>query len=119
MALSVVAETPDDFRRWWDRQLNVSDAPGTPADSGGQIFIARCGTCHTIRGTPAGGIAGPDLSHFGERSTIAAGTLPNDTSHLTAWILDPHAFKPGTLMPHVPLSLSERGAVVAYLRATR
>lgn len=120
MAFSVVAQTPADFRRWWDRQLNAPDADGTPNDAaGGQIFVARCGTCHTIRGTTAGGIAGPDLSHFGGRSTIAAGTIPNDTSHLTAWVLDPRAFKPGTLMPHVPLSPSERGAVVAYLQAAK
>ena len=106
MALSVVAETPDDFQRWWDRQLGAQgtvpiatpDAAGG-GGGGGEIFLARCSACHTVRGTTAGGIVGPDLSHFAARSTIAAGTLPNDTSHLAAWIRDPHAFKPGTLMP--------------------
>jgi cytochrome c oxidase subunit 2 len=118
MALSVVAETPRDFERWWDRQLNMPAGAGEATTGiGGQVFVARCGACHTMRGTSAGGIAGPDLSHFGGRATIAAGTLPNDTSHLTAWIVDPHAFKPGTLMPHVPLSPSERGAVVAFLQS--
>ena len=125
MALSVVAETPADFRRWWDGQLTMpagvvrTTTQTTSDDGGGQLFLARCGVCHTVRGTTAGGIVGPDLSHFGARSTIAAGTLPNDTSHLTAWIRDPDAFKPGTLMPHVPLSTSERGAVVAYLESVK
>ncbi len=121
MALSVVAETPANFRDWWDRQLNMppSVAGTTNRGGGDQVFLARCSACHTVRGTTAGGIAGPDLSHFGARSTIAAGTLPNDTTHLTAWIRDPHAFKPGTLMPQVPLSVSERGAVVAYLESVK
>ncbi len=120
MALSVVAETASDFQRWWDRQLSTPASIGaTTTDQGGEVFLARCSACHTVRGTTAGGIAGPDLSHFGARSTIAAGTLPNDTGHLTAWIRDPHAFKPGTLMPQVPLSTSERGAVVAYLESVK
>lgn len=124
MALSVVAETPVNFRRWWDRQLNMpGSAAGTATEaaeeSGAQAFLAKCGACHTVRGTAAGGIAGPDLSHFAARSAIAAGTLPNDPSHLAAWIRDPHAFKPGTLMPQVPLSASERRAVVAYLESVK
>ena len=35
-----------------------------------------CALCHTIRGTTRRRTTGPDLTHFGGRRTIAAGTLP-------------------------------------------
>ena len=35
----------------------------------------RCGLCHEVRGTSAGAITAPDLTHLMSRHTIAAGTL--------------------------------------------
>ncbi len=35
-----------------------------------------CASCHTIRGTDAKGDVGPDLTHLGSRSTLAALTHP-------------------------------------------
>jgi cytochrome c oxidase subunit 2 len=40
----------------------------------------------------------------GSRNTIAAGLYPNDTRHLTAWIKNARAMKPGITMPTLGLN---------------
>jgi cytochrome c oxidase subunit 2 len=75
--------------------------------------------CHTIRGTAAAGTAGPDLTHVGARATIGAGVLPNDVARVRAWLADPQAYKPGALMPSVPLSSADLDALAAYLVSLR
>ena len=42
---------------------------------------------------------GPNLTHIGSRSTIAGGLFPNDTKHLSRWLKNARAMKPGVLMP--------------------
>jgi len=118
MALQVVADPPSAFRAWRDRQL-AAPAPATspPTAAGAVVFQARCAACHAIRGTPAGGLFGPDLSHLALRRTLAAGTLPNDPAHLSEWLADPQAIKPGNEMPRVPLTDGDRAALVAYLQS--
>lgn len=117
MALEVVAQAPQDFERW--RATQAADAaPTTDArlQGGGRLFVSHCGACHTVRGTEAGGVMGPDLSHLMERHTLAAGELPNDAQHLREWISDPSAVKPGTRMPKPRLSSDELQAVVGWLQ---
>lgn len=114
MALDVVAEPPAAFAAWRDRQIGAA----TPASGEGQaVFLQHCAVCHTLRGTRAGGILGPDLTHLATRRSLAAGTLPNTAGHLAAWIADPQTIKPGTEMPRVPLSGTELTAVVRFLEA--
>jgi cytochrome c oxidase subunit 2 len=118
MALRVVAEPPTEFRGWAARQAAAPAPTRSPlASAGSDIFVARCASCHTVSGTSAGGIVGPELSHLASRSTLAAGTLPNDSRSLAAWIKDPQAIKPGAKMPSVALSTSQRAQVVAYLQS--
>jgi cytochrome c oxidase subunit 2 len=121
MALRVIAEPSQDFEAWRDRQLQPAMEVNDPSASAGrQVFERKaCILCHTIRGTKAGGRYGPDLTHFGSRETIAAGTLPNDRDHLKRWIANPQAFKPGTKMPQVPLDEDELNAISAYLGALK
>ena len=71
--------------------------------------------CHRIRGTLAGGMVGPDLTHLASRLTLAGGTLPMSRGNLAAWIADPQGIKPGVHMPVVGLDGDELNAVVAYL----
>lgn len=59
-----------------------------------------CGACHTIAGTAANGRIGPDLTVFGERGTLAAGTLPHTETDIARFIADPGEIKPGVKMPH-------------------
>jgi cytochrome c oxidase subunit 2 len=121
MAFLVVAQTPADFEAWRQAQLKPAVAPSNGQQGlGQQLFLnGSCATCHAISGTGAGGTTGPDLTHFGSRSSIAAGLLPNTPSNLTVWIKDPQGLKPGVNMPKVPLSDEERNAVVAYLEALK
>jgi cytochrome c oxidase subunit 2 len=75
--------------------------------------------CHAVRGTTAGAVLGPDLTHVGSRLTLAAGTLPNTRANLTRWLRDPQAVKPGNRMPPHVVSRDDEQAIVAYLRALR
>ena len=116
MALYVVAEPPARFAAW--RQAQLQPAPGT-ALPGQAVFEARCGACHTVRGTGAGGVVGPDLTHLMSRSTIASGILPNDTADLSGWIANPQALKPGSAMPATNLNGTQLTQVVAYLETLK
>ena len=71
MAMYVVADTPRGLRG-----LGASGSCGraprrSPAAlrRGQQTFVAHCGACHAVRGTGAGGILGPDLTHLMSRQT--------------------------------------------------
>jgi cytochrome c oxidase subunit II len=119
MRIVVVAESPADFARWLDAQAAPRVAPsGANTEDGERVFLSNvCASCHTIRGTSAVGEAGPDLTHVGSRSKLGAGVLPNDDASMRAWLDDPQRYKPGSLMPHVPLSVNDLAALVAYLRS--
>ncbi len=116
MALFVVADAPEQYQAWEARQLADAAPPTTErVRSGAQTFVAHCGACHRVRGTEAGGILGPDLTHLMSRKTIAAGVLPNTPDNLAAWIADAQASKPGSRMPTLALSVPDLAAVLAYL----
>ena len=71
-----------------------ADASCCRPDSGG------CVGCHTINGNPMMmGVIGPNLTHVGTRTTIAAGLYPNDAKHLALWIKNARVMKPGVIMP--------------------
>lgn len=92
--------------------------PGSPAAQGQQIIASKpCVGCHTIPGVPgANGTVGPNLSGVASRTKIAGGAVPNNgPADLKAWIMNPPALKPGTIMPNVGLTDDEASAIVAYL----
>jgi cytochrome c oxidase subunit II len=72
-----------------------------------------------IRGTPADGQVGPDLTHLAARSTIAAVTLQNGPQALAEWITDNQTVKPGNDMPDFPYSGRELTDLVTYLTSLR
>jgi cytochrome c oxidase subunit 2 len=120
MGLTIIAEEPRSFAAWWDKQLDSSaPATGETAATGEMVFIGRCGICHSVRGTPAGGRVGPDLSHLMTRTSIAAGTLPNDAGDLAGWIADPQHVKPGSQMPRPDVTPAELQELVAYLQTLK
>lgn len=71
------------------------------AHRGQQVFSSSaCIGCHAIYGNPAAvGNIGPNLTHFGSRATIGAGSYPNTPAYLALWIKNARAMKPGILMP--------------------
>jgi cytochrome c oxidase subunit 2 len=117
MAFLVVAAEPARFRAWLAGQA----APARPSDERGRaVFLDEaCSGCHTIRGTPADGTRGPDLTHVGSRTTLAALALRNDRDALERWIRDPQRVKPGAKMPALALTGGEVDALVDYLGGLR
>ncbi|MGG7577110.1 cytochrome c oxidase subunit II [Rhizobium sp. Nf11,1] len=121
MALLVIAEEPEDYARWLELQRKTAAAPADgDAATGKLVFMSKpCAACHTIRGTEASGTSGPDLTHVGSRSMIAAGLLENTRGSVAAWIADPQTLKPGNNMPLVPLTGEELRQVSAYMSGLR
>lgn len=117
MALMVVAHAPAEFASWRAGQIRPAAEPAEPARiKGQQAFLsASCVMCHTVRGTPAGGRTGPDLTHVASRRTLAAGTLDMSRGNLAAWIADPQGIKPGSKMPLSKLASDDLTGIVDYL----
>jgi cytochrome c oxidase subunit 2 len=117
MSLFVIAEPAEQFERWRNTQLRRAAAPVTDEEETGRQIVTgkACAACHTIRGTEAAGVVGPDLTHIASRTYIAAGLLPTTRGSLAAWVADPQTIKPGNNMPMVPLTGDELRAVSAYL----
>jgi cytochrome c oxidase subunit 2 len=117
MGLVVIAEPRGKFDEWQKAQRAGARVPAAddPTAEGAGIFLARCAACHTVRGTQAGGIVGPDLTHVMSRTTLAAATLPNTIGHRTGWIADPQGVKPGARMPRINLSPEELNALGLYI----
>jgi cytochrome c oxidase subunit 2 len=118
MGLLVVAQPPEEYEAWAARQRRSA---GEPRDSmtrlGRDAFLgSACALCHAVRGTRAGGNAGPDLTHVASRRTLAAGLLPNSPGHLGGWIANPQALKPGSRMPRVPMSPEQFRRIHHYLQ---
>lgn len=79
----------------WNTSLQGDPARGMQIYSSGM-----CIACHAISGNPMSiSTIGPNLTHFGSRYTLAAGTYPNDTQHLALWIKNARKMKPGSIMP--------------------
>jgi cytochrome c oxidase subunit 2 len=78
-----------------------------------------CASCHTIVGTSARGILGPNLTHLASRETLAAGRLQNTPQQLSAWLHNPDAFKPGSHMPNLHLTDDQRNDIVHYLETLK
>jgi cytochrome c oxidase subunit II len=121
MALTVVADTSDDFERWLSHMRSTAPAPTTPSEVRGRDVVERgpCAMCHTISGTLAAGRTAPDLTHIASRSTIGAGSVPNSRGNLAGWIADPQHIKPGNKMPATGLTSEELLAVLDYLETLK
>ena len=117
MGLRVVAVSPEDFADWRRESQKSVRPPDSPSEDRGQnIFLeAKCNNCHAIDSEHSQPMRGPDLTHLGSRLTIAGGVLNNNRRNLSAWIRDPQSIKPGSLMPHTPLSPDDLDSLVTYL----
>ncbi|CAM2159044.1 cytochrome c oxidase subunit II (plasmid) [Pararobbsia alpina] len=139
MAFEVIAQPRAAFDAWLhaqsmpagasDRATNPAaasnpapasaDADGSSWQAGQKLFGERCAACHTIRGTDAAGVQGPDLTHLNSRETIAAGTLINNEANQLEWITHAQQIKPDALMPSIALDTDDAQALMAYLRRLR
>jgi cytochrome c oxidase subunit 2 len=118
MAFEIIAQPEADYRRWLAHQAEEAQTPRTAAARKGlDVFTSNsCAGCHAIRGTSATATVGPDLTHLADRHTLAALTLPNDASHLRAWVFGAQQVKPGSKMPDLALPKAQADELIAYLR---
>ncbi len=115
MAFDVVVMETADFAAWVDGMMRAVDP--RPTSLGAEVFgRSGCGACHTVRGTGADGVVGPELTHFGSRLSLGAGTLVNDAAGRRRWLEATGEVKPEVLMPHYgQLPDDEMVALVEYL----
>jgi cytochrome c oxidase subunit 2 len=118
MSFHVVALDGPTFDSWLAAQRRQASAPDSDAAQAGQaVFLkAGCHGCHAVRGTPAAGTIGPDLTHLAGRLSLGAATLPIDPSSLRRWLSDNQHVKPGNRMPAFGfLAPGDLDLLVAYL----
>lgn len=109
MALYVIAQPADEFYEWLRGQAQEALVPEDPfLRSGYDAFMrGECAECHRVRGTPAEGTSGPDLTHVGGRRSLAAGTLKNHIGTMAGWIAGSQDVKPGNPMPDAEIYTGE------------
>lgn len=124
-----IVDTEKAFDYWQFKQADPE--PGTEdaelVARGQQLFREKtCLACHAVRGHGAAGILGPDLTHFGSRTTIGAAILDNTPENLRTWLKDPNKVKPGNLMwrdgykaSNIELTEGDLDALVAYLHSLK
>jgi cytochrome c oxidase subunit 2 len=119
MSLWVIADPPDEFEKWKQRQLQPAiDPSDLHLQAGRNVFLKyACVYCHNITGTTAAGQVAPDLTHFASRLSLAAGTLPNTKGNLAGWIVDPQMVKPGNHMASLNIKADEVQPLVDYLES--
>ena len=122
MGFAVIAHEAEDFARAMAARRAPAPRPASAEAARGEgLFMsAGCAACHRIAGTPANGMAGPDLTHVGSRLTLGAGILPNNRGTMIGWIGDSQAIKPGNRMPpYTVLPAEDLRALAAYLETRR
>lgn len=125
MRFRVIAVEPNEFDSWLAGQQQDAATPTDAlAKRGMDVFLnplssglGACINCHSIQGTPAQATGGPSLTHFGSRGCFAGCIFENTPENVAAWLRDPPAEKPGSLMPNYHLTDEEIDALVAYLES--
>lgn len=101
MNFYVVVQEREDYEAWLAHQAEPAQEPSTRlGERGRDVFFENgCGACHAVRGTPADGVIGPDLTHVGSRLSLGAGILPNERDDFLQWVAVTEEVKPGVHMP--------------------
>ena len=115
-------EGPNSYDNWVAAQKLAANRPTSAVqEKGKKLFSEKgCVACHNIQGHYdfAGKrtrTTGPDLTHVGSRTTIAANTMANNVANLAAWIKNPQAVKEAALMTNLGLNDEDSTAIAEYL----
>ncbi|MCB9229240.1 MAG: cytochrome c oxidase subunit II [Deltaproteobacteria bacterium] len=129
MRFEAIVHKQDEFDRW-AKTFNTAPVVASEPEKRGEMLFAQCQVCHTISGTasedlekqmlsmsPPVAKQGPNLTDFGNRRTLGAGTRKNTEENFIRWVKDPQSIKPGaTMTPFDTLSDDELRSIAAYLR---
>ncbi|MER3554933.1 MAG: cytochrome c oxidase subunit II [Meiothermus sp.] len=118
MRFRVKVVPQEEFDRFITGAKAYKAAP--PADPnlarGETLFKANCAGCHHIAGVSPQNLRYPDLTFFGNRTTVGSGMWPNTPQYLEPWIKNSPGMKPGSQMPAFPqLSDADVKALGTYL----
>ncbi len=135
MLFDVVAEPRAQFNAWEQQQLHQPAAPqsrqpamgytSSQVTAGAKLFTYyACQSCHYVRGVNGTSSQptvnyGPNLTHMGSRSILAAGATTNTSAHMEQWLINPDTIKPGVHMPNFQLSETQARDLSAYLESLR
>ncbi len=100
--------------------------PATPPPDGATLFKRQCATCHTLSATEPPR-QGPSLAGVvGRKAGSVAGFKYSagfgkadwswDADRLDAWLTNPQAMIPGTIMVYRQANPATRKLIVAYLQ---
>lgn len=118
MRLRVFAQNASDFANWVHQQEQPATAP--PPSTLQIMQTKGCGGCHTINGVEGFvGVIGPNLTHFGSRTTFAGSIFENNQGNLRNWLANPPGMKPGADMPNLHLTANEISQLMTYLESRK
>lgn len=122
MRFRVIVVSQEAFDRFVQgaRTYRAPEPQEALARRGQGLFQQNCAGCHTVKGTAAQGVIGPDLSFFGNRTTVGSGLWKNTDAYLIPWIKNSPGVKPGSKMPpFAQLSDDDARAIAAYVKSLR
>jgi cytochrome c oxidase subunit 2 len=132
MRVRVFVQTPAAYRTWVAQQQQPAQKAALSGDAaaGQKLFLnggaggsfpggPACSGCHSVLGTTAQGVVGPNLTHFASRTRFAGETYVNNTTNLTNWLNNPAAMKPGVDMPKLGLTSTQIRELIAYLQSLK
>jgi cytochrome c oxidase subunit 2 len=117
MLIRLVVDSDADFDTW----VAAQKRPARQTDSPGEknFLSMQCVECHSVRGIPASGDYGPDLTHLMSRATFASGMKPPTRDNLRAWLKNPQDLKPGNNMPNLELTDKDADQLTDFLLTLR
>jgi cytochrome c oxidase subunit II len=114
------------FQQQQQQPLNAlanTTASDPLVEQGKLLFKQKgCAACHAVGGYSIGQVDKPNLTHFGLRTSVAAGVLDMSQENLEAWLKDPQEVKPTNRMPTLwskddPNRDAEVTAIATFLRS--
>jgi cytochrome c oxidase subunit 2 len=116
MRFRVKVVSQEVYDKWIAGAKAYSAASNPQFAQGEALFKANCQACHGLKGVSQGLPANPDLTFFGNRTTVGAGMWENKPEYLERWIKNSPGMKPGIKMPAYPqLSDDDVKAIAGYL----
>ena len=121
MHFLLVAEPDEEFQKWQQAQLLPAPPPSSDnAQKGLALFQQMsCVSCHTIKGTIASAIFGPDLTHFASRKQLGAGIVANTPENLRRWLRNPQQVKIGAKMPNFQFTEEQVTQLADYIETLK
>jgi cytochrome c oxidase subunit 2 len=132
MRVRVFVQTPVAYQTWVAQQQQPASKAALTGDAaaGQKLFLhggaggsfpggPACSGCHSVLGTSAQGVVGPNLTHFASRTRFAGETFVNNTTNLTSWLENPPGMKPGVDMPKLGLTSTQIRQLIAYLQSLK